>query len=73
MGQRGTGELPRGYFRLQAGLDVGEIGGVFPDTAKSLAAFRDRILPQSALQRTSGVIERQAKVRESGSGGGGRW
>ncbi len=69
MGERGAGELPRGDFRLQAGLNVGEIGGVSPDAAKSLAAFRDRVLPQSALERARGVIEGQAKVRESGRGG----
>ena len=69
MGQRGAGELPRGDFRLQAGLNIGEIGGVPPDAAKSLAAFRNRVLPQSALERARGVIEGQAKVRERGRGG----
>ena len=68
MGQRVAGELPRGFFRLQAGLHVGEISGVSPDAAKSLAALRNRILPQSALQRPGGVIEGEAEVGKSGSG-----
>src|ERR1700688_4275774 len=70
MGERGARELPRGYFRLQARLHVGEIGGVSPDAAEPLTAFGDSILPQSALERSRGVIERQAEVRESRCGGG---
>ena len=64
MGQRVTGELPRGYLGLKAGLHGGEIGGVFQHAAKSLAAFLDHVLPQTAHQGATRVIERQAKVRE---------
>ncbi len=69
VGQRVTGELPRGDFRLKARLHIGEIGGVSPDAAKSLATFFDRVLPQTALERARSIIERQAKIRESWSRG----
>jgi hypothetical protein len=64
MSQRVTGELPRGYLGLKAGLHGGEIGGVFQHAAKSLATLFDHVLPQTAHQGTARVIERQAKVRE---------
>ena len=64
MGQRITGELPRGYLGLKTGLHGGEIGGVSPHAAESLAPFLDHVLPQTAYQGTTRVVERQAKVRE---------
>ena len=64
MGQRVTGELSSGDLRLKAGLHGCEIGGVFQHAAKSLAAFLDHVLPQTAHQGTTRVVERQAKVRE---------
>ena len=72
MGQRVTGELPRGYLRLKARLHVGEIGRVSSDAAMSLAAFLDHVLPQTALKRATRVVERQAKVRENGRSSGWR-
>ena len=64
MGQRVAGELSRGDLGLKAGLHGGEIGGVFEHAAKSLAAFLDHVLPQTAHQGAARVVERQAKVRE---------
>ena len=64
MGQRVTGELPRGYLGLKAGLHGGEIGGVSQHAAKSLATLLDHVLPQTAHQGAARVIERQAEVRE---------
>ena len=64
IGQRVAGELPRGYLGLKAGLHGGQIGGVFEHAAKSLAPFFDHVLPQTAHQGATRIIERQAKVRE---------
>src|ERR1700682_89686 len=68
MAERGAGELPRVHFRQKTGLYGGEIVGVTPNTAMSLAALLDRVLPQPARQCPRRVIERCAKVRKIGSG-----
>ena len=64
MGQRVTGELPRGYLGLKAGLHGGEIGGVFRTRCPIPGPLLDHVLPQTAHQGATRVIERQAKVRE---------
>src|SRR5258707_13073646 len=67
MAERRAGELPGGYFSLQAGLHVREIVGVANDAAVSLSAFLDDVLPQAAHQGPRRVIEGCAKVGEGGS------
>ena len=58
MAERGAGVLSRVHFSQQTILHRGEIVRITGGAASSLAAFLDHVLPQSALKRASGIIER---------------